>query len=52
MRHSKCKSKRPSPQFVERIDEMRLRTYSRFPRSDSDGHQADSKSGGSIRGEA
>ena len=43
---------KPEPQFVERIDEMRLRTSSRFPRSDSEGHQAESKSGGSIRGEA
>ena len=42
---------KPEPQFVERIGEMRLRTSSRFPRSDSDGPKADSKSGGSIRGE-
>ena len=42
----------PEPQFVERIDEMRLRTSSRFPRSDLEGHQADSKSGGSICEEA
>ena len=43
---------KPDPQFVERIDEMRLRTSSRFPRSDSEGHQAGPKSGGSARGEA
>ena len=44
-------STKPEPLFVERIDEVRLRTSPRFPRSDLEGHQADSKSGGSIRGE-
>ena len=34
---------KPEPQRVEKIDEMRLRTSSRFPRSDSEGHRADSK---------
>ena len=43
---------KPEPQIVERIDEMRLRTSSRFPGSDSEGHQADPKSGGSALGEA
>ena len=39
-------------QLVEKIDEMRSRTSSRFPRSDSKGHQTDSKSGSSSRREA
>ena len=43
---------KPEPQRVKKIDEMRLRTSSRFPRSDSEGHRADPNSGGSIRGEA
>ena len=42
----------PSTQLVEKIDEMRSRTSSRFPRSDSEGHPTDSKSGSSIRREA
>ena len=42
----------PEPQLVEKIDEMRSRTSSRFPRSYSEGHQKDSKSGSSIRREA
>ena len=43
---------KPEPQLVEKTDEMRSRTSSRFPRSDSEGHQTDSKSGSSIRREA
>ena len=36
---------KPEPQPVEKFDEMRSRTSSRFPRSDSESHQTDSKSG-------
>ena len=31
---------KPEPQRVAKIDEVRLRTSSRFPRSDSEGHRA------------